>query len=158
MRSLLFFRATAVKVGVRVYIIIMGFEIEPYRSSDWKPQTNKGKCRCRCRSHCPCPCHFHGAHVISCVYFCAKYLIMMPSSSDLARARFVFSPHKAPPSASGPGGDQRRSSQGSSGGGGKSREAKAPSASAAAAAAVASDILSADPSTLEVWYSSGWNK
>ncbi|CAN0215777.1 unnamed protein product, partial [Ectocarpus sp. 12 AP-2014] len=54
---------------------------------------------------------------------------------------------QAPPSASGPGGDQRRGSQGSGGGGGggKPRAAKP-----AAVPAVADDILSADPSTLEV--------
>ncbi|CAM9495271.1 unnamed protein product, partial [Scytosiphon promiscuus] len=55
---------------------------------------------------------------------------------------------QAPPSASGPGpgGDHRKSSQGSGGRGSSTKS----SAAAAAAAAVANDILSADPSTLEV--------
>eukprot|EP00903_Cladosiphon_okamuranus_P010875 g10272.t1 len=61
---------------------------------------------------------------------------------------------QAPPSASGPGqgGDRRLSSQGSGGGGGggRARATKPSSDSAAPVAGAASDILSADPSTLEV--------
>ncbi|CAM9938659.1 unnamed protein product, partial [Ectocarpus fasciculatus] len=62
-------------------------------------------------------------------------------SSPPARRSSSTRRMQAPPSASGPGGDQRRGSQG----GGKPRAAK-PAASPAAA----NDILSADPSTLEV--------
>eukprot|EP00752_Nemacystus_decipiens_P016286 g14565.t1 len=60
---------------------------------------------------------------------------------------------QAPPSASGPGGDQRRSTHSTGGGGGGKARATKPSSNAApspAAATADADILSADPSTLEV--------